>query len=376
MKNPRTLLTYHDLSVEVQSSPGEELIEHMHETVLGTPGGLRYQHTDVADRLSSLGENYFMFLRKGKKMLGSVGFCRRPAVAAGVEHDSWLIRYFSIKAPMRSVPGNNHHRKPQQAGSDRASVLGRFIKPIFANPALLRDGGKSGVAPAVIFGIVERKNLRSVNFSEQTGLEKVGEVSSFTFSRMIPEKSARMEVLREAERQEMQTKIREFYREYTLFNGDSLFRNNHYFVIRQAGRVVAGLQTHPVTWRIVDFGSRGTTGLVKFLARVPAVRRRLDPEALRFLAFDGIYCEPGHEAALYELMEGVLEREKYYLAMLMMDSGSPLHTIFSERKRLGLLHQMLGSFEADIRIRFVNLPDRVRQYYMDHPTYISTYDNS
>jgi hypothetical protein len=72
-----------------------------------------------------------------------------------------------------------------------------------------------------------------------------------------------------------------------------------------------GLQAHPVTWRIMDFGSSWRNLVMKLLAMIPFTRNRVDPDSLRLLAFEGIYCEPGH----------------------------------------------------------------VRQYYMDHPTYISTYDN-
>ena len=79
MEKSRTLLTYHDLNVEVESKPGEELIEHMHNTVMGQPGGFQYHHTDLKDRLMSPGENYYMYLRKSGKMMGSVGFCGKPA---------------------------------------------------------------------------------------------------------------------------------------------------------------------------------------------------------------------------------------------------------------------------------------------------------
>lgn len=309
-------------------------------------------------------------------MLGSVGFCGRPAEAAGLNHDSWLIRYFSIRAPMRTVPSRKGEGNQQDGMSNRSSVLGRFIRPIFANPALLRDGGREGVVPAVIYGIVEQKNLRSVNFSEQTGMEKVGEVTSFAFSRMRPKRSAAVGQLPEGEQEEMASKVREFYSDHTLFTGDALFRNNRFYVVRRSGKVVAGLQVHPVTWRIEDFGSGINNRLVNLMTGIPVFRKRLDPDALRLLAIDGIYMEPGHETALYELMEGVLEREKRFVAMLMMDTRSPLYRIFAEHRKLGLLHRVLGSFEADIRIRFVNLPDHVRQHYMDHPTYISTYDNS
>ena len=104
MEDKRTLLTYHDLTVEVEERPSKELMDHLYSTVLGQPGGLRYRHKDLGERLNAPGENYFMFLRKKGRMMGSVGFVGRHMKTDGVQHDSWLIRYFSIKAPMRSTP--------------------------------------------------------------------------------------------------------------------------------------------------------------------------------------------------------------------------------------------------------------------------------
>ncbi len=375
MSESRTLFTYHDLTVEVESSPGDELIEHLHSTVLGTPGGFRYQQTNFSDRLSSLGENYFLFLRKSGKMLGSLGFCGRSAEVEGVPHDSWLIRYFSIKAPMRSVPTRKKEQADMKTESKRTSVLGRFLQPVGTNPSILRAEAKEDV-PAIMYGIVEQKNLRSLNFSTQMGLETVGEMASFSFNRMIPGKSDRVEQLPGIEQASMLALIREYYRDYTLFIPDPLFKDDQYYVIKESGRVVAGLQVYFVTWRIVDFGSGLTNRLIRLITRIQWVRKRINPDELRLLAFDGIYCEPGYESTLYELMEGVLERTNTYLAMLMMDTGSDLYTIFREHKKLGILHKVLGTFMADIKVRFINLPDKVRQYYMDHPTYIPTYDNS
>jgi len=43
MKESRILLNYRDLTVEVETSPGKKLKEHMHNTVLGQPGSFRYR---------------------------------------------------------------------------------------------------------------------------------------------------------------------------------------------------------------------------------------------------------------------------------------------------------------------------------------------
>ncbi|RPI41374.1 MAG: hypothetical protein EHM46_06500, partial [Bacteroidetes bacterium] len=226
MEKARTLLTYHDLTVEVESSPGEELIEHMSGTVLGMPGGFRYQHTTIIDRLSNLGENYFMFLRKNGKMLGSVGFCGRHTTTAGVAHDSWLIRYFSIKAPMRTVPTKKKEQEDLEAGVKRSTVLGRFLQPIFSDPSCLREQQSGETPPSVIYALIDQKNLRSMNFSAQMGLEKVREVSNFSFSRLIPRPSERIEQLSPGDREQMMDLLLDFYRKYTLFVPDPVFKDD------------------------------------------------------------------------------------------------------------------------------------------------------
>jgi hypothetical protein len=376
MEKSRTLLTYHDLTVEVESSPGKELLEHMHNTVMGQPGGFQYHHTDLEDRLMSPGENYYMYLRKSGKMMGSAGFCGKPALTNRVAHDSWLIRYFSIKAPMRSVPKKRKEKADLKDEHKRSSVLGRFIQPIFAEPSQLRDGEQKNDQPSIIYAIIEQKNLRSMNFSAQMGLETVGEMASFSFSRLSPKKSARVEQLPENEQEEMLSLLKEYYQEHTLFFTDPLFKNDDYYVIRDRGKVVAGIQTYPVTWKIVDFGSKTANWLIRVLTQIPWVRKRITPEQLDLLAFDGIYCEAGYEKELYELMEGVLAQSGRYLAMVMVDKSSNLYCIFERQKKLGLLHKIFGTFLADIRVRFINLPEETRQYFLDHPTYIPTYDNS
>ena len=182
MNKLRTLLKYHDLSLEVESTPDQELLEHMHQTVMGQPGGFRYQHTNLEERMTSPGENYFMYLRKSGKMMGSVGFCGKPAETGGVVYDSWLIRYFSIKAPMRVVPKKRKEKANLKDGNKQSSVLGRFMEPICANPSMLREREQKDKVPAIIYAMIEQKNLRSMNFSVQMGLETVGEMASFSFS--------------------------------------------------------------------------------------------------------------------------------------------------------------------------------------------------
>lgn len=376
MNKARTLLTFHTLSVEVENTPGQEIIDHMHSTLMGQAGGLRYYHTSLKDKMMSGGENYFMYLRKTGKMLGSVGFCGRPSLTGGLAHDSWLIRYFSIKAPIQNVPKKRKEKDELRDEGKKSSIIGDFLQPVFADPTQLREGKQDPDQPSIIFGIIDQTNLRSMNFSSKVGLETVGVLAGFSFSRLRPRSSTRIEQPGAEEREGVLNQIREFYKDYTLFYPDPIFNNNDYYMIKEKGRMVAGIQTYAVNWKIMDFGSPAANRLVRIIIRIPFVKKRFSGEDISFLAFDAIYCEPGHEASLYELMEGVLERTGNYIGMMMMDQQTKVYRIFQTQKKLGIMNKVMGTYHADIRVRFNNIPDPVRQQFYDRPTYIPTYDNS
>jgi hypothetical protein len=376
MEVSRVLLEFHDLKVEVETTPNQELMDHMHSTVLGTPGGFRYRHLDLEDRLRAPGENYFMYLRKNGKMLGSVGFVGRHTRSGGQDHDGWMIRYFSIKAPMRATPTKRKDASEIKAENKRSSVLGRFIQPVFAHPGQLRGDGQNPEAPSLIYALIETKNLRSMNFSSQMGLETVSQVANFSFSRMQPRTSERLEVLPAAHHEEMRRLLREFYGGYELYFEGPLFQNDAYFVIRQEGEVVAGVQTWDVRWGIEDFGGALANRVVGLLSSLPYVNKRLNREEQHLLAFDQLYCKPGFEGVLYELLEGVLARKGVYLGLLMMDRQSGLYQVFQQGGKLGVLHRILGEFNAELRIRFNHFPEDIVQKFKENPIFIPTYDNS
>ena len=193
---------------------------------------------------------------------------------------------------------------------------------------------------------------------------------------MNPRKSERIEPVNETERVVVLDQIREYYKGYTLFFPDAIFKNNDYYVIKKEGRMVAGLQIYRVAWKIVDMGNRMANISGRLITRIPWFRKRFNGDELRFLAFDAVYCEPGYEPVLYELMEGVLERTGYYFSMMMMDTESALYRQLRKHKKWGILHKIVGTAIAEIRVRFINIPDDIRQKFYERPTYIPTYDNS
>jgi hypothetical protein len=84
----------------------------------------------------------------------------------------------------------------------------------------------------------------------------------------------------------------------------------------------------------------------------------------------------GFEESLFELMEGVLNEAGVYLAIIMADAGSVIYQLFETNRKFGILHRVFGMQKADIRARFINIPEEIRQQFISRPTYIPTYDNS
>lgn len=371
MEHPKELLTHHALKVDVRREPDEALLHHIQATVLGTPGKLRYRFTRIAEKLKTLTNSYFFILSKSSSILGSVGFCYRDAWIGDRREKIWYLRYFSIKAPMRSTPSENKKKRDPDRGM---SVLKRLALPYMNNPDMMEDPAAKVSGPTIIQGYIEKHNQRSVDFSESMGLERIGSFATRVFSRIRPKMSPRFEVLGNENREEMLGLLRRFYFGHCLYSENNLFYDGNYYVIRKDGRIVAGVQANPDAWEIKGFGSKTGDFLVKVLPWVPLVRRIINPKHFRFLVHEGFYFEAGEEDSLIELMESTLANAGLKVAMTWLDLRSPVLKMLDDSGRLGKIDKLKGEFTADIRLKFVNIPDDIRKRYFECPVYISGFD--
>jgi len=105
LKKKQTVLEKGSMQVTLEHEAPRELIEHMEQTWLGTPGGVQYHHTSGVEKIRNLADAHFLFLRRAGRMLGSIGYLERVTRNGDRSYKTWLVRYFSIKAPMRSKKG-------------------------------------------------------------------------------------------------------------------------------------------------------------------------------------------------------------------------------------------------------------------------------
>ena len=364
------------MSTTLETLPSQELIDHIGSTYLGTPGGLQYHHTTGIDKLKNMKSCYFAFLRRSGKMLGSIGYALRDTHAGEATYKCWLVRYFSIKAPLRTDKQTRKQRK-QSPGKDRSVSLLKDVTNFFHdNPERLIDPDTTEMPKAILYSLVEKKNERSRNFAEIGGYEKTGDVASFMFSRLKQRKRAGVEQLSRNDIPGMRSLLREFYSDHAFYFDDNLFLNDDYYLLRENGVIVAGLQANEEVWEIKTIGNATLDQLIQSLTRIPYIGKRFRYEQMRFLGVEGIFFREGRGDAVYTLLEGVLAQKNQYLALLIMDTRSRVYLNFKKQGKLGSVNTVLGSFEADFYTRFYSFPEEEKQKVSAMPAYISIFDNT
>ena len=160
----RTVIEKRNLRVNVVKGADDQMIEYFSDTVLGTPGGLQYKHTSIKAKIENLGDVYFLVLKKDDTILGTVGLAKRMLYIGNHEFISWYIRYFAIRAPLRS---NVHKRNKNQNGQSQGKGTGLFLKlgsSFIENPFLFEDENKTTPGKSIVYSYIEKKKLSHGRF--------------------------------------------------------------------------------------------------------------------------------------------------------------------------------------------------------------------
>ncbi len=376
MSTVKTVWQQGSMSTTLETAPPPELIDHIESTYLGTPGGLQYHHTTGIPKLKKLSNCYFVFLRRSGNMLGSIGYVLRDTRAGEQVYRSWLVRYFSIKAPMRTDQKRRKQLKKRPIRDRSVSLIKDVANFFHDNPQRLIDPDIKEVPKAILYSLVEKNNVRSRNFAEIGGYEKTGDVVSFMFSRLKKRRNIEVAKLQPEEQPMMRSLLRDFYKGHAFYVEDNLFQDDGYYVLLENGEIVAGLQANEEIWEISTIGNTTLDRIIRMVTRIPFIGRRFRYEEMKFLGIEGIWFKEGRGDAVYRLLEGVLAHKDHYLALMIMDTRAPEYLNFKKRKKLGPVHTVLGAFEADFYARFYAFPETEKAEVAARPAYISIYDNT
>jgi hypothetical protein len=368
----KTIANFLDLKVDVEKKASPDLLTHLTSNVLGTPGALRYKHTQTEEKLENLGDCYFLLLRKGSRMLGSVGLCYRKTVFAGRTYDSWNARYFAIKAPLKSSKPSSE--KLLENSGRGSSLIRQFAAPYLHRPNEMLKNNPAGTEKSLLYAYIEKGNFQSMQFAVQNELETVRKLTTFLFNRFFPRKNKNVFKIQENEKDEVRKHLREFYSDHTLYMEEYLFFRDNYLVFKENGKIVAGMQANPDMWEIQEMPGFFGKILVNVFPYIPAINRVFNPRKFKFVAADYVFWLPGHENALSALFETACKINKRSLLMAWPDTDGKLLKTYDKYINQGLIGKMNQRVEVDIKVRFNGYEQEEKEGFFKHPAFISSFD--
>jgi hypothetical protein len=374
MKGNHSVINYHDLKVDVEQHPEGELLEYLKSNVLGTPGGVRYKHTQTEEKLKNLGEVYFLLLRKSGRMLGSIGLCNRETLFSDKKFTSWYVRYFAIKAPMKS--GKPKPGKQMEQSARGLSMLRMTAAPYFHKPGEKLKNLPEGTEKSLIYAYIEKENFQSLQFAIQNDFVTVRKFSTYIFSRFFPRKNKNVFKLQELEKDEVKGNLMYFYRDHTLYMDQNLFYRDNYLVYKEKGAIVAGMQANPDGWEIKDMGGKFGKFLVHVVSNIPLINRVFNPAKLKFVSGDYIFWKPGFEHVLQDLFETACKMNKTSILMTWSDTGSKLINTIDKQVDQGYIGRAIKRVEADVKVRFIGYEPGESEIFYSNPTFISAFDTT
>ena len=358
--------------VVIENNAGPEIFDLFGSTILGTPGKIRYQFMEVRTKMAAITNCYYLTIRKGDRLIGTIGFVKRTTLHQEKPYDSWYIRYFSIKAPLRSDKQEDININMKK-DSHFDNIFKSLAAEYFENPYLFLDESSPSSA-VLLYGVVEKGNIRSQQFTRIVGFETVREFCTIAFSRIILKQHRDISRITETEKSGVVPELTSFYRTHTFFTMDNIFFNNNYFVCRDGKEIVAGLQANPETWRIVEMPGFNGWLLLNVLPYVPGISSFYKPKAFRFIAIEGLFYKEGYEDRIMPLIETALAIHKAHFALTWMDTGSPVFRRLQEFSRFGVLSRFISRIPADIKIRFIGCSNDEKKIYYNNPVYLSCFD--
>lgn len=317
----------------------------LQQTTYGTHGP-QYRHTGQAEKVARITGPHFFELWQGDELAGTYCLSRRL-----------------VPTPVGPVPGY-YGRYLAVAAAHQGHGYGHLLKQ-----EAVRHIERTQPGPHLFYSYVEGANARSLQISAKAGFHALAQLEALAFGRLYPKTDARFSQLPAAEQPAMQARLAAAYQSHSLVQFDYLFDDDSYFVLRENGEIIAGVQANPVRWRIVAMPGISGKFMLGVLPHVPVLKRLINPARHEFAALEALYVQPGREPALLALLESVLAHFSYTSALVMLDTTSPLHSYLRNSGKLGLLQALKQPTYSQVLAKLNGLPQAPTP-----PLYASAFD--
>lgn len=323
--NKSILFERGSFEVGVTKEPNTQVMSLLKDMTVGSTGA-QYLHKDIDERMLQLPNKYIMYMNQGEGLIGTYTAALRTTKEDFGNVNAYYIRYFAF---LDTIQADKNKRAKQ--GKPEGVFKGLVKRFLSKSPATFGiNHGEEADAPSFYYAFFDAENYRSTDISQLLGMHPVGEFDTFSFTRMHPKNNTRVELLDKVHYHNMKERLAKFYANFSIYTDQFLFVNDNYFVWKEDGEIVAGVQPNKCHWEIKHMSGLSGLLLLHLLPYLPIVNRYFNPKKFEFITFDYIYVKPGHEDKLALLFESLMNKYQVTFSLAWQDLKSPLHPVVSK----------------------------------------------
>lgn len=335
-----------DLMIVVKHVADPTAIALLKRTLYGTKG-IRYQQTGQEDKISRLLKPLFFQLYQKEKLIGMYCLDERPISVASNPATGFYGRYLAVDESHKGL-GYGHLLKQEAIQYVESHTDGAIL----------------------FYSYIEEKNTHSLAISKKQGFHSAAVLKTFIFRRHSPQTDPRFTRLEPSESDDLLRLLNDRYQGYSLKTLAHIGYQSSYFVLKEKGEIVAGIQANPVCWRFSHMPGASGWLMMNLLPLVSVTRRYFNPTNYRFIVPEGLYLKKGRESLLQVLLESVLAHFGLHSALFQIDEKDSVILLLTQRES-GLLSGF-QPVKTHVMIKIRGLPDESLPTGL--PVYVSSFD--
>ena len=304
--------------------PTTQILRLLTSMTVGSKGA-QYLLKNIGERMVQMGSKYIMYMTQKGKTISTYTADLRTTDEDFGQVNAYYIRYFAFSDNVQA--SNEQQESKNKPDGIFKSLVKRFLSKSPATFGI--NHGENPDLPSFYYAFFDAENFRSTDLSKLMGLYPVGEFDTFSFTRMSPKRHKKVEKLEKVHYHSMKDKVRNFYSDFSVYNDHFMFVNDAYYVWKEDGVVVAGLQANKCNWEIKKMSGLNGFFMLNILPYLPIVRNYFNPKKFDFLTYDFVYVKPGYEDKLPLLMETLMQQHEVTFSLIWQDVKSPLHAMFA-----------------------------------------------
>ncbi|MFY0689996.1 MAG: hypothetical protein JXQ90_22685 [Cyclobacteriaceae bacterium] len=352
----KTLFESHHLSLTQSPQPSEGVVDLLKQTILGTPGKMRYAHTNVEEKIQKLGNVSFLSLNRKDQVIGTIALVNEEIMISGQPIKACYIRYFSIEAPMRQTPDNA--RKKKSAGVLRSLIDQLWDSPEWLYPTIQKH------EPLLVYAFVDSGNVRSSNMVESFGFKQTRSFATTIFSRFRPK-----DIMPIANRAVFNTPS------INLFPTSTELLETNCTIVNSASSSIQAI-ANPVSWKIHEIPGFGGKLMRHVLPFLPLTSRLFDKDQFDFLALDFNVPEHTDHNIVADFIETMCHHFDCNKALFWLDVESQLYQSVNNSDKMGILNKLANIRPAFLYTKTFNFNTEQSSSLFNQPAFISAYHST